>query len=125
MSAFIKICGLRDAGDVQAATDAGANAVGFVFAESVRRVTPTQAKAATEGLPSGVRKVAVTRYRTEQRSYEEAFMVRVPKIETRVTTEAYQVRVPYEEQRNYTVQVPVTKTRATMQTEYVKVCSCW
>ena len=62
MSAFIKICGLRDAGDVQAATDAGANAVGFVFAESVRRVTPTQAKAATEGLPSGVRKVAVMRH---------------------------------------------------------------
>ncbi|MGI9200432.1 MAG: phosphoribosylanthranilate isomerase [Woeseiaceae bacterium] len=62
MNTFIKICGLRDAADVAAATDAGANAVGFVFAESVRRVTPAQAMAATESLPASVRKVAVMRH---------------------------------------------------------------
>ena len=39
MSTFVKICGLRDAADVAAAVDAGADAVGFVFAESVRQVT--------------------------------------------------------------------------------------
>lgn len=62
MNTFIKICGLRDAADVAAAADAGATAVGFVFAESVRRVTPAQAKAATEGLSALIRKVAVMRH---------------------------------------------------------------
>ena len=33
MSVLIKICGLRDAATVEAAVAAGANAVGFVFAE--------------------------------------------------------------------------------------------
>jgi phosphoribosylanthranilate isomerase len=62
MSTFVKICGLRDAADVKAATDAGANAVGFVFAESVRRVSPAQAKAATADVSAGVRRVAVMRH---------------------------------------------------------------
>jgi phosphoribosylanthranilate isomerase len=62
MSTFVKICGLRDDGDVKAAVEAGANAVGFVFAESVRRVTPEQARIATQELPTAVRKVAVMRH---------------------------------------------------------------
>src|SRR5262245_30695652 len=40
---FIKICGMTDARAVQAALAAGADAVGFVFAPSVRRVEPRQA----------------------------------------------------------------------------------
>lgn len=62
MKTFIKICGLRKAADVRAATEAGANAVGFVFAESVRRVSPAQAKEATAGVASSVRRVAVMRH---------------------------------------------------------------
>lgn len=62
MSTFVKICGLRDADDVAAAVGAGANAVGFVFAESVRRVTPQQANAATLDIQPGVRRVAVMRH---------------------------------------------------------------
>ena len=62
MSTFVKICGLRNAADVKAATDAGANAVGFVFAESVRRVSPAQAKEAVAGVASSVRRVAVMRH---------------------------------------------------------------
>jgi phosphoribosylanthranilate isomerase len=38
MAPFVKICGLRTAGDVVAARVAGADAVGFLFAESPRRV---------------------------------------------------------------------------------------
>ena len=45
MSGFIKICGLRDADAVATALAAGADALGFVFAPSVRRVTPEQARA--------------------------------------------------------------------------------
>jgi len=62
MNTFVKICGLRNAADVKAATDAGANAVGFVFAESVRRVSPAQAKEAVAGVASSVRRVAVMRH---------------------------------------------------------------
>lgn len=62
MSTFVKICGLRSAADVKAAADAGANAVGFVFAESVRRVTPAQANEATAAVPSAIRRVAVMRH---------------------------------------------------------------
>ena len=62
MNTFVKICGLRDDADVNAAVEAGANAVGFVFAESVRRVSVAGAKSATENLPVAVRKVAVMRH---------------------------------------------------------------
>jgi phosphoribosylanthranilate isomerase len=43
--AFIKICGMTDARAVAAAVAAGADAIGFVLAPSVRRVTPAEAAA--------------------------------------------------------------------------------
>ena len=62
MSLLVKICGLRKADDVKAAVSAGADAVGFVFAESVRRVTPAEARKLTQYLPKRVRRVAVMRH---------------------------------------------------------------
>ena len=62
MSLLVKICGLRNEVDVGAAVEAGADAVGFVFAESVRRVTPREAAKATVEMRSDVRKVAVMRH---------------------------------------------------------------
>ena len=59
MSVFVKICGLRNPEHVRAAVDAGADAVGFVFAESVRRVTPPEAAAISADVPSTVKRVAV------------------------------------------------------------------
>lgn len=65
MSLLVKICGLSKADDVKAAVSAGADAVGFVFAESVRRVTPGQAHRLTQYLPKRVRRVAVMRHPTQ------------------------------------------------------------
>jgi phosphoribosylanthranilate isomerase len=62
MSVFIKICGLRDAETARAAAEAGADAVGFVFADSVRRVTPDQASIASQRLPPETLRVAVMRH---------------------------------------------------------------
>mgnify|MGYP001825788819 FL=1 len=65
MSLMVKICGLRKADDVKAAVCAGADAVGFVFAESVRRVSPAEAHKLTQYLPKRVRRVAVMRHPTQ------------------------------------------------------------
>lgn len=43
MAGFVKICGMNDSRAVEAALAAGADALGFVFALSVRQVTPQQA----------------------------------------------------------------------------------
>lgn len=64
MSVFIKICGLRDADHVAAAAAAGADALGFVFARSVRQISAQQAKAAASELPAAVKRVAVMRHPT-------------------------------------------------------------
>lgn len=59
MKTFIKICGLTDKAAVQAALSAGADAVGFVFAESSRRVTPQHAAEISAQVPQHVIRVAV------------------------------------------------------------------
>lgn len=59
MSLFVKICGLREQLHVQAAIDAGVDALGFVFADSVRRVSPETAVAICRDVPRHVRRVAV------------------------------------------------------------------
>lgn len=59
MKTFIKICGLTDSVAVQAALSAGADAVGFVFAESSRRVTPQRAAEISAQVPQHVKRIAV------------------------------------------------------------------
>ena len=59
---MIKICGLTTAADVAAAVAAGADAIGFVFAESVRRVTVAAAREAAAAAPRTVLRVAVMRH---------------------------------------------------------------
>jgi len=59
---LVKICGLTDAAAVGAAVEVGADAIGFVFAESVRRISPQDAARLAAGVPSTVRRVAVMRH---------------------------------------------------------------
>jgi phosphoribosylanthranilate isomerase len=59
---FVKICGLTTEEAVAAAVEAGADALGFVFAESPRQVTPEQAKRLSATVPAHVTRVAVMRH---------------------------------------------------------------
>jgi len=59
MSIWIKICGNTSLADTQMAVDAGADAVGFVFAPSPRRVTPEQVAAIVPSLPVSIEKIGV------------------------------------------------------------------
>ena len=56
---LVKVCGLSTAEQVEAAVAAGADAVGFVFADSVRRVAPQHAARIARNVPDPVKKVAV------------------------------------------------------------------
>jgi phosphoribosylanthranilate isomerase len=62
---WIKICGLTTPDAVAAALDAGADAIGFVFAKSVRQVTPEQAARLAVPARGRVKCVAVTRHPTQ------------------------------------------------------------
>ncbi len=59
MSLVVKICGLSEAEHVHAAIDAGADAIGFVFADSVRRIAPDRAAAIAAEAPAHIKRVAV------------------------------------------------------------------
>ena len=63
---LVKICGLSKSEHVQAAIAAGADAVGFVFAESVRRVAPSHAAAIANEVPDTIKKVAVMLHPTNE-----------------------------------------------------------
>lgn len=55
----IKICGITNSGDALAAAELGADALGFVFAESPHRVSPGQVARISDELPSSISKVGV------------------------------------------------------------------
>lgn len=59
MSIWIKICGTTSLKDARLAVEAGADAVGFVFAPSPRRVTVAEVAAITPHLPGEVEKIGV------------------------------------------------------------------
>jgi phosphoribosylanthranilate isomerase len=56
---WIKICGTTNLEDAHAAVAAGADALGFVFAESPRQITPEAAAKIVAELPPQVEKVGV------------------------------------------------------------------
>lgn len=59
MTTRIKICGITNREDAAAAVRLGADALGFVFSESPRRITPEEADAIISGLPPFVLTVGV------------------------------------------------------------------
>ena len=62
---FVKICGINSRESLAAAVDAGADALGFVFTDSVREISPHKAALLCRDLPQTVRRVAVMRHPTD------------------------------------------------------------
>jgi phosphoribosylanthranilate isomerase len=74
---FVKICGINSPEALAAAVRAGADAVGFVFAESPREVSPERAKELCAGLPGHVVRIAVMRHPFAER-WQRALQVFAP-----------------------------------------------
>jgi len=66
MIPWIKICGMTTPEAVEASLGAGVDAIGFVFAQSVRQVTPAQAAILAVPARGRVLCTAVTRHPTQQ-----------------------------------------------------------
>ena len=62
---FVKICGITTRDALEAAVEAGADAIGFVFTESVREISPHNAAMLCRDLPQQVRRIAVMRHPTQ------------------------------------------------------------
>ncbi len=90
---FIKICGMTSESAVVAAVECGVDAVGFVFAPSVRRVTPRQAAQWSRQAPPGLLRVAVTQH-PEQSLLDEIVDVFAPDVLQTDLEDLARLRVP-------------------------------
>lgn len=79
---WIKVCGITDAEAVAAAVEAGAHAIGFVFAPSVRRQTPANAARLAATAPRSVQRVAVMLHPTSDEWHEVARVVKPDILQT-------------------------------------------
>tara|TARA_B100000029_G_C17605430_1_gene967268 strand:- start:6695 stop:7291 length:597 start_codon:yes stop_codon:yes gene_type:complete len=67
---FIKICGLTKEEDFLTAVNAGANAVGFVFAKSPRKIYPEQAYSLCKNTRENIIRVAVMHHPSPEQWHE-------------------------------------------------------
>ncbi|WP_243298507.1 phosphoribosylanthranilate isomerase [Bacillus litorisediminis] len=77
----VKICGLSDEQAVYAAVSNGADAIGFVFAKSKRKVDPYTVADITKAVPASVQKVGVFVNETKENIEEIAQLCRLDLIQ--------------------------------------------
>jgi phosphoribosylanthranilate isomerase len=82
MTVFVKICGLTTAEAVRAAVEAGVDAVGFIFAQSPRRLQPEEAAELSAAVPPGVLRIAVMRHPLPEEWNEVAAIVKPDWLQT-------------------------------------------
>ena len=85
---FVKICGIKTLVDAQTAVEAGADFIGFIFAESSRKVHPEVVCDIGRELPEHVKKVGVFSNQTEQEVIRIAEMARLDYIQLHGTESA-------------------------------------
>jgi phosphoribosylanthranilate isomerase len=95
---WIKICGLTSESAVQAALAAGADALGFVFAPSPRRLTPGAAVELARPARGRVRCVAVMR-QPSQRELDDVLAVFAPDVLQSDAADFHALRIPHSLER--------------------------
>jgi phosphoribosylanthranilate isomerase len=93
MTVWIKICGMTTSEAVEASLAAGVDAIGFVFAQSVRQVTPAKAAALAASVRGRVLCTAVTRHPTQQ-TIDEIVTVFKPDLLQTDATDLHGLRIP-------------------------------
>ncbi len=78
----IKICGITTPEGLEAAADAGADAIGLVFAESVRRLDLARARELARLAPAGLGVIAVFRHPRAQEVHRVVQEVAVTAVQT-------------------------------------------
>ena len=63
---FVKICGIKTVEAAKIAASAGTDFLGFIFAESSRKIEPEAAAEIVKELPASVKKVGVFANQTEE-----------------------------------------------------------
>jgi phosphoribosylanthranilate isomerase len=81
MGVGVKICGITGAEDARVAAEAGADALGFVFAPSPRRVTPDQVRAILRSLQARIVPVGVFVSEPAREIAELARACRIPAVQ--------------------------------------------
>jgi phosphoribosylanthranilate isomerase len=92
---WIKICGLTTAQAVHTAVDSGADAIGFVFAASKRRVSPEQAAMLAKETPRTVARVAVMQH-PSQALLDEVCRTFRPDVLQTDATDLAELQIPHE-----------------------------
>jgi phosphoribosylanthranilate isomerase len=90
---WIKICGMTTPAAVAAALAGGVDAIGFVFAESVRRVTPEFARELAAPARGRVRCVAVTLHAT-QKDVDSMIAIFAPDVLQADASDLDRIRLP-------------------------------
>lgn len=90
---WIKICGMTTPEAVEACLTAGVDAIGFVFAESVRQVTPLRAASLAAPARGRVVCTAVTRHPTQQ-LIDEVIAVFEPDLLQTDSDDLHRLRLP-------------------------------